>query len=81
MRFLFCVTDEKQVSIQDVLSVVNNVYGTASNLTGPSSSENGESFPLHQKLLICTMILIKKNSKSKEINIGRVSYRLFNDIH
>ncbi|XP_014282567.1 cell division control protein 6 homolog isoform X2 [Halyomorpha halys] len=62
----------KQVSLQDVLSVVNNVYGTSSTLTGSTNSESGESFPLHQKVLICTMILIKKNSKCKEITVGRL---------
>ncbi|CAH1396295.1 unnamed protein product [Nezara viridula] len=62
----------KQVSLQDVLLVVNNVYGTSSTLNGCTNSENAESFPLHQKMLICTMILIKKNSKCKEITVGRL---------
>lgn len=58
-----------EVALLDVLSVVNKVYGTSTTL---DSSNNGESFPLHQKLLICVMILIKRNSKIKEVTIGRL---------
>ncbi|XP_046676138.1 cell division control protein 6 homolog [Homalodisca vitripennis] len=56
------------VALQEVLSVVNDVYNTAQSL----DSSQAESFPLQQKLLICSLLLIRQTSKAKDITIGKL---------
>lgn len=56
-----------KVQIKEVLSVLNNVYGTSQLDEGLD-----ESFPLQQKILICTMLLIIKHDKNKDITTGRL---------
>lgn len=62
--------DEKlqPVQLSQVVSVLKNVYGTAKNLD--EDMEN--SFPLTHKILICTLLLILKADKNKDITIGRL---------
>lgn len=57
------------VNSKDVLSVVKDIYGTSKNFKACDDS----SFPLHQKLVICTLLLVMKKGKSKDLNVGRVS--------
>ncbi|XP_014247807.1 cell division control protein 6 homolog [Cimex lectularius] len=61
----------KTVALQDVLSVVHNVYNTASSLN-KNEEDDAEAFPLQQKLFICTAVLIRQNSKSKELTITKL---------
>lgn len=56
------------VQIKEVLSVLNNVYGTSQVLV----NEEDDAFPLQQKMLVCALLLIIKHDKNKDITIGRL---------
>lgn len=60
--------DDSQIQLKEVVSVLNNVYGTTQSL----GDELEDAFPLQQKILICTMLLIIKHDKNKDITIGRL---------
>lgn len=62
--------DEKlqPVQLSQVVSVLNDVYGTSKSLD--DDMEN--AFPLTHKILICTLLLILKADKNKDITIGRL---------
>lgn len=61
----------QQVDLRDIRSVMNGVYG------GLHSADSEESaFPMQQKVLLCSLMLILNNGKSKEISIGRVILKL-----
>lgn len=57
---------EPKIQLNEVMTVLNSVYG------GTKSVDVDESFPLQQKLLICTMLLIIKHGNSKDITIGKL---------
>ncbi|KAF6019578.1 CDC6 [Bugula neritina] len=52
------------VGIRQVASVVDEVYGSA------SSTANPNSFPLQQKLVVSTLLLLMKSSKVKEFTLA-----------
>ena len=54
------------VGIMQVAKVVEDVYGSA------SSAASSCTFPLQQKLIVCTLLLMLKTSKFKEMNLGKV---------
>ena len=56
-----------KVGIMQVANVVDEVYGSA------NSTAKSNTFPLQQKLIVCTLLLMLKSSKLKEINVGKVS--------
>ena len=56
-----------KVGIMQVANVVDEVYGSA------NSTAKSNTFPLQQKLIVCTLLLMLKSSKLKEINLGKVS--------
>uniref|UniRef100_A0A8P4GGY3 Cdc6 C-terminal domain-containing protein n=1 Tax=Dicentrarchus labrax TaxID=13489 RepID=A0A8P4GGY3_DICLA len=60
-----------RVSLPQVARVLSEVYGDrmASQCGGGS---DGESFPLQQKLLVCCLLLLIRNGKSKEIVLGKL---------
>lgn len=60
--------DEPKVEMKQVLNVLNNVHGTANTL----DDDNAESFPLQQKVLICTLLLMLANGKNRDITISRL---------
>jgi len=60
------VTDK--VEMKEVVSVLNMVYGGVQNF----DTDLDDAFPLQQKVLICTLLLIVKNEKNKDITIGRL---------
>lgn len=60
--------DEPKIQLKEVASVLANVYGCSQSL----GEDVDGSFPLQQKILVCTMLLIIKNDKSKEVTIGRL---------
>ncbi|KAK9509919.1 hypothetical protein O3M35_004806 [Rhynocoris fuscipes] len=62
----------KTVSLQEVLTVVNDVYSTSVSLCSASNSTSGEPFPLQQKLLVCTALLARKHSKSRDLTLGKL---------
>lgn len=60
--------DEEKIELKEVVGVLNAVYGTTKTL----GDELDDAFPLQQKILICTMLLIMKHDKNKDITIGRL---------
>ncbi|CAH1985712.1 unnamed protein product [Acanthoscelides obtectus] len=59
----------KQVELKDVLAVVNNVYGGSQNLQEDSSDE---CFPLQQKIIVCSLLLMLNKAKNKDVTLGRL---------
>ncbi|XP_059394158.1 cell division control protein 6 homolog [Carassius carassius] len=57
-----------RVGVPQVAQVLSEVYGDRM----ASSSGDGESFPLQQKLLVCCLLLIIRNGKSKEVQLGKL---------
>ncbi|KAI4467517.1 cell division control protein 6-related [Holotrichia oblita] len=60
--------EEKAVELTQVVNVLNNIYGTTNNL----NSEDDDSIPLQQKIILCTLLLVLTNSKNKDITIGKL---------
>ncbi|KAJ8981216.1 hypothetical protein NQ317_004158 [Molorchus minor] len=58
----------KAVDLKDVVDVLNNVYGTSQNFMEHSD----DSFPLQQKILICSLVLILKKAKNKDVTVGKL---------
>lgn len=50
--------------------MLSEVYGD--RMASQCSGSDGESFPLQQKLLVCCLLLLIRNGKSKEIVLGKV---------
>lgn len=61
------VTASEKVEIKQVMSVLNQVYGASQQL-----DDEDDTFPLQQKILICTILLILKHDKNKDITVGRL---------
>lgn len=59
---------EPKVEMTQVMNVLNSVYSTARTLDDDSS----DSFPMQQKFLICTLLLMLNNGKNKDITMGRL---------
>lgn len=60
--------EEQKIQLKEVVSVLNAVYGNAQKF----GDELDESFPVQQKILICTLLLMIKHDKNKNITIGRL---------
>lgn len=58
----------KPVQVTQVAAVLNNVYGTSQNL----HEDMDESFPLQQKIMLCSLMLMLRKEKNKDITIGRL---------
>lgn len=56
------------VQVSQVVKVLNNVYGASQNLT----EDIDDAFPLQQKIMLCTLMMMLKNDKNKDITIGRL---------
>ncbi|XP_062244274.1 cell division control protein 6 homolog [Platichthys flesus] len=63
-------TKESRVSLPQVARVLSEVYGD--RMASQSGGSEGESFPLQQKLLVCCLLLLTRNGKSKEIVLGKL---------
>lgn len=63
----------KQIDIPQILSIFNEVYGSRVTTT---ITENSQSLPLQQKVLICTLLLMLKHSKTKNVILGKVNFSL-----
>ncbi|XP_063229738.1 cell division control protein 6 homolog [Bacillus rossius redtenbacheri] len=57
------------VSLNEVLSVLNGVYGTAQKL---DDGKDSETFPLQQKVVVCSLILMLKKGRNKDIVAGKL---------
>lgn len=58
----------KKVDMKEVVGVLNKIYGTTQNLSDDCDSD----FPLQQKIVICSLLLMLRNCKSKDITIGKL---------
>ncbi|XP_036143018.1 cell division control protein 6 homolog isoform X2 [Monomorium pharaonis] len=58
---------ERPVDLKEVVTVLNGVYGGTQNL-----NKEQDTFPLQQKLLICSLLLILNKGKNKDITVGRL---------
>ncbi|XP_058834777.1 cell division control protein 6 homolog [Topomyia yanbarensis] len=56
----------KVVQIKQVVSTLNQVYGSTQNM------DEDAAFPLQQKLLICSLLLVLKAGKSKDVTVGKL---------
>lgn len=61
-------TIDQPVDLKDVITVLNGVYGGSQNI---EKEEN--TFPLQQKLLLCSLLLILNKGRNKDVTVGRVS--------
>lgn len=59
---------DKKVDLKHVMGVLNSVYGTSNNL----NEDNDDSFPLQQKIIVCTLLLILKKARNKDITVGKL---------
>ncbi|KAJ8670553.1 hypothetical protein QAD02_001812 [Eretmocerus hayati] len=58
---------DQPVGYKEVQSVLNGVYGGSVNVDSEESS-----FPLQQKILLCSLMLILNEGKNKDITIARL---------
>ncbi|KAF5275688.1 hypothetical protein FQA39_LY06800 [Lamprigera yunnana] len=56
------------VDLKAILGVLNGVYGTSQNL----NEESDNAIPLQQRIIICSLLLMMKNAKNKDITIGKL---------
>lgn len=58
---------EKPVDLKEVVSVLNGVYGGSQNI-----EPDEDAFPLQQKLLLCSLMLILNKGRNKDVTVSRV---------
>ncbi|ALC43450.1 Cdc6 [Drosophila busckii] len=58
----------KPVQVGQVAAVLNKVYGASQNL----EEDIEAAFPLQQKLMLCSLVLMLRNERNKDISIGRL---------
>lgn len=62
------VAAPEKVEMKQVLQVLNQVYGASQTL----GDDLDDTFPLQQKIMICTVLLILRCDKNKDITVGRL---------
>jgi len=60
--------DIKPVEVAQVMAIFNQVYG---NKVIAAVTQAPASFPLPQKILVCSLLLMLKHGKSKDITLGK----------
>ncbi|XP_076647745.1 cell division cycle 6 [Halictus rubicundus] len=58
---------DKPVDLREVVTVLNGVYGGSQNMEKEEST-----FPLQQKLLLCSLLLILNKGRNKDVTVGRL---------
>lgn len=58
----------KPVQVNQVVTVLNNVYGASQAL----NDDIDDAYPLQQKIAICTLLLLMKNEKNKDVSLGKL---------
>jgi cell division control protein 6 len=56
------------VALKEVMTVLNSVYGASQSLF----TDSDESFPLQQKVLVSTLLLMLQKGRNKDITMGKV---------
>lgn len=64
------LVNEPCIGVSSIMNVVNDVYGTSQSLG--RIADGGEELPLHQKLAVCSLLLILREGKSKDITVGKL---------
>ena len=59
----------KTIDMGLMMKIFNEIHGT--KITD-DIKDNADAFPIQQKVLICSLLLILKNSKTKNISLGKV---------
>ncbi|KAM6452795.1 cell division control protein 6 homolog isoform 1-T1 [Liasis olivaceus] len=60
----------KQVGLRHVSQVISDVYGD--RMATGNSYGDASSFPLQQKILVCSLLLLAKQQNAKEVNLGKL---------
>ncbi|XP_066484227.1 cell division control protein 6 homolog [Tiliqua scincoides] len=63
-------TMPKQVGLVHVSQVISDVYGN--RMAAGNSCGDADSFPLQQKILVCSLLLLVKQQKAKEVTFGKL---------
>nr|XP_012149856.1 PREDICTED: cell division control protein 6 homolog isoform X2 [Megachile rotundata] len=58
---------DKPVDLKEIITVLNDVYGGSQNIEKEEST-----FPLQQKLLLCSLLLILNKGRIKDVTVGRL---------
>lgn len=56
------------MDLKEVITVLNGIYGGSQNIEKEEST-----FPLQQKLLLCSLLLILNKGRNKDVTVGKVS--------
>ena len=60
------------MQISDVLSGVYESNNFCARSNNDNETDNDDAFPLQQKLVVCSLFLLCKTSKTKEASLGKV---------
>ncbi|XP_025022601.1 cell division control protein 6 homolog isoform X2 [Python bivittatus] len=60
----------KRVGLRHVSQVISDVYGD--RMATGNSYGDASSFPLQQKILVCSLLLLAKQQNAKEVNLGKL---------
>ncbi|XP_070172804.1 cell division control protein 6 homolog isoform X1 [Polyergus mexicanus] len=58
---------EKPVDLKEVVTILNGVYGGTQNI-----DQEQDTFPLQQKLLLCSLLLILNKGRNKDVTVGKL---------
>jgi len=61
-----------KVGVRQVSSVISEVYQSAILTKSRDDDNDDDSFPLQQKLLVCSLVLLNRRTKSKEGIFGKL---------
>nr|BAD91026.1 cell division control protein 6 [Eisenia fetida] len=61
----------KRVGVQQIQQIVNEVYGSRMKTTGSCKDDPKLTIPVQQELAICTLLLMLRKGKNKEISLGK----------
>ncbi|XP_058039662.1 cell division control protein 6 homolog [Ahaetulla prasina] len=60
----------KRVGLCHISQVISDVYGD--RMATGNSYGDASSFPLQQKILVCSLLLLAKQQNTKEVNLGKL---------
>lgn len=58
--------------MKEVVTILNGVYGGTQNI-----DQEQDTFPLQQKLLLCSLLLILNKGRNKHVTVGKVGLLKF----
>lgn len=58
---------DQPVDLKEVITVLNGIYGGSQNIEKEEST-----FPLQQKLLLCSLLLILNKGRNKDVTVGKL---------